>query len=35
MYGSLDSGFGENGSLYMAQVIGRDIRYPRNGVTMS
>jgi hypothetical protein len=34
MYGSLDTGFGENRSLHMAQVVGRYNRYPRNGVTM-
>ena len=35
MYGSLDTSFGENRSLYMAQVIGHHSRYPRTGVTMS
>jgi hypothetical protein len=35
MNGLLDTRFGENRSLYMAQVVGRDIRYPRYGVTMS
>jgi hypothetical protein len=35
MNGSLDANFGENRSLYMAQVVGRNGRYPRNGVTMS
>jgi hypothetical protein len=35
MNGSLDTGFGENRSLYMGQVVGRSSRYPRNGVTMS
>jgi hypothetical protein len=35
MNGSLDTHFGENRSLYMAQVVGRDSRYPRYGVTMS
>jgi hypothetical protein len=31
----LDTNFGENHSLYMAHVVGRNSRYPRNGVTMS
>jgi hypothetical protein len=35
MKGSLDTNYGENLSLYMAQVIGRNGRYPRNGVTVS
>jgi hypothetical protein len=35
VYGSLDISFGENKSSYGAQVIGRNLRYPRNGVTMS
>jgi hypothetical protein len=35
MYGLLDAGFGENISLYGAQVVGRNSRYPRNGVTVS
>jgi hypothetical protein len=35
MYGSLDTSFGENRSLCMAQVVGRHNRYPRDGVTMS
>jgi hypothetical protein len=34
MNGSLDNNFGENRSSYMAQVVGRNSRYPRNGVTM-
>jgi hypothetical protein len=34
MNGSLDTRFGENRSLYMAHVVGRDSRYPRYGVTM-
>jgi hypothetical protein len=33
MYGSLDTSFGENRSLYMAEVAGRNNRYPRNGVS--
>jgi hypothetical protein len=32
MNGMLDTGFGENRPLYMAQVVGRNNRYPRNGV---
>jgi hypothetical protein len=35
MYGSLDTNFGENISVYMAQVVGRHSLYPRNGVTVS
>jgi hypothetical protein len=35
MNGSLDTRFGENRSLYKAQVVGRDSRYSRYGVTMS
>jgi hypothetical protein len=35
MYGSLDTSFGENISVYMAHVVGRNSRYPRNGVTVS
>jgi hypothetical protein len=36
MNGSLDTNFGENRSdVYMAHVVGRNSRYPRNGVTMS
>jgi hypothetical protein len=35
MNGLLDTCFGENQSLYMAHVVGRDSRYPRHGVTMS
>jgi hypothetical protein len=35
MNDSLDTSFGENRSLYMAQVVNRNRRYPRNGVTMS
>jgi hypothetical protein len=35
MNGSLDTRFGENRSLFRAQVVGRNSRYPRNGVTMS
>jgi hypothetical protein len=36
MNGSLDTRFGENRSLlYMAHVVGRNSRYPRNGVTMT
>jgi hypothetical protein len=35
MYGSLDTNFGEKPSLYMAQVVGRHNRYPRNGVKVS
>jgi hypothetical protein len=31
MYGSLDTSFGENRSLYMAEVVGRN--NPRNGVS--
>jgi hypothetical protein len=35
MNGSLDTSFGENRYLYMAQVVGRNNRYPRYGVTMN
>jgi hypothetical protein len=35
MNGSLDTIFGENRSWYMAEVVGRNIRYPCNGVTVS
>jgi hypothetical protein len=35
MNGSLDTNFGEDRSLYKAQVAGRNGRYPRYGVTMS
>jgi hypothetical protein len=35
MNGSLDTRFGENRSLYMAQVVKSKSRYPRNGVTMN
>jgi hypothetical protein len=35
MNGSLDTRSGENRSLYMAHVVGRDSRYPRIGLTMS
>jgi hypothetical protein len=30
MNGSLDTGFDENQSMYMAQVVGRTNRYPRD-----
>jgi hypothetical protein len=35
MYGSLDTIFGENRSLYMAKLVVRNNRYPQNGVTVS
>jgi hypothetical protein len=35
MYGSLDTNLGENISLYMALMFGRNSHYPCNGVTMS
>jgi hypothetical protein len=35
MNGSVDTGFNENQSVYMAHVVGRNNRYPRNCVTMS
>jgi hypothetical protein len=35
MYGSLNTSVGENRTLYMAEVVGRNCRYPHNGVTMS
>jgi hypothetical protein len=35
MNGSLDPSFGENRSLDMARVVGRNYRYPRNGVKVS
>jgi hypothetical protein len=35
MTGSLDTSFGENRSLYMAQVVDRNNRYPSNGLTVS
>jgi hypothetical protein len=35
MYGSLETTFDENISLYGAHVVGRINRYPRSGVTMS
>jgi hypothetical protein len=34
MYGSLDTSFDENKSLYEAKVVGRNSRFPRNGVTV-
>jgi hypothetical protein len=35
MYRSLDTGFVENMSLYMAYVVGHKSGFPRNGVTVS
>jgi hypothetical protein len=35
MNGSLDASFGDNRSLYMAKVVGRNSRYLRNDVIVS
>jgi hypothetical protein len=35
MTGSLGTSYGENRFLYKANVVGRNSRYPRNGVTVS
>jgi hypothetical protein len=35
MNGSLDTSFDEKRSVYVAHVVARNNRYPRNGVTMS